>query len=332
MVSPLSSRLLGLQSMVNGNGKGQQTHQHSSNQEPNRSPKLPSASSSVLSSAGRALILPDGAALPSPHSKPSKTSSCHNGMSKVPSALTRSLLSRYHPIFPRASGRVSGYSADQENSSISSSSMPTSVLFRNTVTTDNYPSVKDKRARQVHNRERKRKAEEMNFVAANVKKDLENAGRRIKHIVNRKCSALSLVSIDMSNVSLVLSKDYDMQQQDSSRLDQNQICAKDSYNNFYEDAIKLVAGTRPLYSPQKLHRSSSRHISVGDDPGELMTHLVAAADSSGESRSDTPPSSISSYTESDVSAQGGVPTSKALLGSLDDCFTVPPTKALTIVG
>lgn len=116
----------------------------------------------------------------------------------------------------------------------------------------------------------------MNFVAANVKKDLEKAGRRIKHIVNRKCSALSLVSIDMSNVSLVLSKDYDMQQQDSSRLDQNQICAKDSYNNFYEDAIKLVAGTRPLYSPQKLHRSSSRHISVGDDPGELMTHLVAA--------------------------------------------------------
>jgi len=82
--------------------------------------------------------------------------------------------------------RISGYIADRES--------PTEVI----------QTEKQMRANQIETNVKKRKVEELNFQAHNVKKDLAIAGMKY----SPRSRALPIGSIDMSNVELVTASNY----------------------------------------------------------------------------------------------------------------------------
>ena len=153
---------------------------------------------------------PKPTALASTHAQTSKeTNTSTNAEPK--SGIRRHTATRHVPILPNTSRycpirpRVSGYSADQE-SSLSSSSA-NSNQFSNGDTEVNV--TKAMRAQEVAELSKKRKLEEMNYAALTVKEALQKGGKSYEYVLKGRARALPSGSVDMSKVQLVSAAEYD---------------------------------------------------------------------------------------------------------------------------
>lgn len=150
---------------------------------------------------------------PQPHPGPRPTTNA-NTNANPKAGIRRHTATRHVPILPAASRycpirpRVSGYTADQESSS--SSSTGNSNPFTNDGGIGNN-LIKTKRALEVAALSKKRKLEEMSYAAKTVKEDLERGGKSYEYVLKGRARALPAGSVDMSKVQLVTAAEYDAQ-------------------------------------------------------------------------------------------------------------------------
>ena len=266
MVSPLSARLLGLQS-VDGSIAAQ-LQQHIP--PPPGTSSAQSSSSSSISDEGNT----DNSA---------GAVNNINGEQFAPDQFpTLHIMKSHRPIKPRV--RPSGYTADQESNGSSSIHSGAGLFVLGdagvpnfTMDTSSVNPTKDRRASQIAEHSRKRKVEELNYSAVTVKEDLKLAGKSYEHATQLRSRALPVGSVDLSKVRLVTSGTYDeMQQckaQQPSRMVSRRSTSITSLNeegdDMHRDSIDaarssknvydaLIADTRQHYNicPKKQRRSS----------------------------------------------------------------------------
>ena len=267
MVSPLSARLLGLQS-VDGS-LAAQLQQHI--------PPPPGTSSAQSSSSSS--ITDEG----NNDNSAGVVNNINGGPFAPDQFPTLHIMKSHRPIKPRV--RPSGYTADQESNGSSSihsgaglfvlgdAGMPACT----TMDASSVNPTKDRRASQIAEHSRKRKVEELNYSAVTVKEDLKLAGKSYEHATQLRSRALPVGSVDLSKVRLVTSGTYDEMQQckaqqpsrmvsrrstsitslggESDDMHRDSIDAARSSNNVYD---ALIADTRQHYNicPKKQRRSS----------------------------------------------------------------------------
>ena len=136
--------------------------------------------------------------------------------------------------------RISGYVADRDS--------PSMVVN----------SEKQLRAEQVQGHAKKRKTEEQNFEAHNVKNDLANAG---VNFVPRS-RALLEGSIDMSNVELIMSSNYSPENKKSSTVVATSGGSDDrsSINDVTSDYSSLIDATKDHYKADKTNKKNERKV------------------------------------------------------------------------
>lgn len=141
------------------------------------------------------------------------------------------------------------------------------------------PAKKRFRAEQVEANAKRRKIEEENFQAHNIKKDLANANSKVNTGVKYSPRARNLAndSIDISNVNLVMAKDYRPDIVRDIRLDWNMR----AYNNSFSAYASLIDTAKPFYKDNG-HRTGFQRISQWKS-----THRAfdTASRSTGESSS-----------------------------------------------
>ena len=132
--------------------------------------------------------------------------------------------------------RISGYTADGESRSQSVN------------------AEKQLRADQVEAHAKKRKIEEKNFQAYNIKNDLAKAG--IEY--SPRSRALPVGMIDMSKVELIMSSKYKadyLSQSDDKKDTEDNVCLKDNTEIF----SSLISATRYFYNGTRKKFRSSQH-------------------------------------------------------------------------
>lgn len=158
--------------------------------------------------------------------------------------------------------RISGYTADGESRSHSVN------------------AEKQLRADQVEANAKKRKVEESNFQAYNVKNDLANAG--IKY--SPRSRALPVGMIDMSKVELIMSSKYQ-----PDYLSQNNTDNQDSTFMDYNAELfsSMISETRHFYNgKQKKFRSSQRVAIKADSVTSSTTMNTSPSESPFDSDSE----------------------------------------------
>ena len=318
LVSPLSARLLGLQS-VDGSLAVQLQRQ-------NPSPPAGSTSSATTNTdskmAGVATSAPSAA------------------------NMLRHNMKSHRSTKPRV--RSSGYAADQESNSASSNNSCAGLFLLDNegkAVSVGGPAAdptgtKHRRASQIAERARKRKVDEMNYAALTVKEALEMAGKSYKYTSQLRSRALPVGSVDMSNVRLVTAGVYREMQQQSHQPVRVVRCRSTSITSLDEegDAMHvdgafdlhvarystsiynaLIQDTRQHYNvcPKKRRVSSANAASASSDQPsatQLASRLASVAAACGnlpsqrteraidiQSGHSTATPSTSSDTESDVS-------------------------------
>ena len=319
LVSPLSARLLGLQS-VDGSLAVQLQRQ-------NPSPPAGSTSSATTNTdskmAGVATSAPSAA------------------------NMLRHNMKSHRSTKPRL--RPSGYAADQESNSASSNNSCAGLFLLDSEnkavavgSADDDPTgTKDRRASQIAEHARKRKVEQMNYSALTVKEALEMAGKSYTYTSQLRSRALPVGSVDMSNVRLVTAGVYrEMQQQQSHQPVRVVRCRSTSITSLDEegDAMHvdgafdlhvarystsiynaLIQDTRQHYNvcPKKRRVSSANAASASSDQPsatQLASRLASVAAACGnlpsqrteraidmQSGHSTATPSTPSDTESDIS-------------------------------
>ena len=112
--------------------------------------------------------------------------------------------------------RVSGYSADRE------SQRPSPPI----------QSAKQKRVNHVETQAKKRRIDELNFQAANVREDLKESGIQCLPGLFGRSRALPVGSVDMSSVKLVVrSKGQPCHEATSSKLPADQVPCTNTYSD-----------------------------------------------------------------------------------------------------
>lgn len=265
MVSPLSARLLGLQS-VDGS-LAAQLQQHIP--PPPGTSSAQSSSSSSISDEGN-------------NDNSAGVVNNINGGPFAPDQFpTLHIMKSHRPIKQRV--RPSGYTADQESNGSSSIHSGAGLFVLGdagvpnfTMDTSSVNPTKDRRASQIAEHSRKRKVEELNYSAVTVKEDLKLAGKSYEHATQLRSRALPVGSVDLSKVRLVTSGTYDEMQcksqqpvhvvsrrstsitslgGESDDMHRDSIDAARSSKNVYD---ALIADTRQHYNicPKKQRRSS----------------------------------------------------------------------------
>ncbi len=162
--------------------------------------------------------------------------------------------------------RISGYTADGERSGSQAVN-----------------AEKQLRADQVEAHAKKRKIEEKNFQAHNVKNDLAKAG--IEY--SPRSRALPVGTIDMSKVELVMSSKYKPEQHSQTNgiggHDQEDISALYSTETF----ASLISSTRHFYNGRrKKFRSSSQRVENSESVTSTTTMNTSPSESPFDSGSE----------------------------------------------
>ena len=114
------------------------------------------------------------------------------------------------------SKRVSGYSADRESASVS---VP--IQYE-----------KQKRVDQVEAQAKRRKIDELNFQAANVREDLKESGIQCRPGLFGRSRALPIGSVDMSTVKLIVrSKGQPCHEAVSRKLPPDEVPSTETYSD-----------------------------------------------------------------------------------------------------
>jgi len=255
---------------------------------------------------------------PQPQLGPRPTTSTNTNTNiniKPKAGIRRHTATRYVPILPATSRncptrpRVSGYSADQESSSSSSSGNSNPFSSDGGVGNN---LIKSKRALEVAALSKKRKLEEMNYAAKTVKEDLERGGKSYEYVLKGRARALPAGSVDMSKVQLVTAAEYDAQCASQAAKDTTSTANVTSTANGTTASSAnvynaLLDATRYFYNCT----SGSHRDAIIDDPSlgptssnDLVSSLANIATTAGRglrSGTSTCTPSTSSDTESDGS-------------------------------
>lgn len=318
LVSPLSARLLGLQS-VDGSLAVQL-------QQQNPSPPAGSTSSATTNTDSKMA----GVATSAPST----------------ANMLRHNMKSHRSTKPRV--RPSGYAADQESNSASSNNSCAGLFLLDNEgkavsvggAAADPTGTKHRRASQIAEHARKRKVDEMNYSALTVKEALEMAGKSYTYTSQLRSRALPVGSVDMSNVRLVTAGVYREMQQQSHQPVRVVRCRSTSITSLDEegDAMHvdgafdlhvarystsiynaLIQDTRQHYNvcPKKRRVSSANAASASSDQPsatQLASRLASVAAACGnlpsqrteraidmQSGHSTATPSTPSDTESDIS-------------------------------